>query len=311
MRVVDSRWFAFVILPLLVIARPFALAAGQDFSPFPPDLTRWVPVPGNPVFKGAGGDAWDAQIRERGYILVEGGTWHLWYTGYNPKLSPTHMLGHATSTDGLRWTRDPANPLVTTLWVEDMCVVKHGGRYIMFAESEHDIARQLTSRDGVHWTDEGRLDVRKVDGQPIEPGPNGTPTAWFENDRWYLLYERSDQGAWLAISPDRKVWTNVKDDPVLPLGPESYDRYAVAINQVIKRSGVYYAVYHATAYKPWRDWTTCIARSTDLVHWEKYPGNPLIGNNSSSGVTIDPDGPGPEPLRLYTMHPEVRVFRNP
>lgn len=301
---------AWILLLLAVAALGLVSAASRD-EPFPPDLTRWRPLPGNPVFQGTGGDAWDAKIRERGEILVENGTWHLWYTGYNLDRSPLRMLGHATSTDGLRWTRDPANPLLDTSWVEDMCVVKHENQYIMFAEGKDDIAHQLVSTDGLRWTDEGRLDLRRASGQPIDPGPYGTPTVWFENGTWYLFYERDDQGAWLATSPDRTVWTNVQDDPVIPLGPEPYDAHAVAVNQVVRRGGVYYAFYHANAHKPWKDWTTCIARSTDLRHWEKYPGNPIVGNNCSSGITIDPDGDGPAPLRLYTMHPDVRAFVNP
>src|SRR4051812_43592953 len=75
---------------------------------FPKALVTWAPSPANPVFRGAGGDAWDQKIRERGWILYEDGVYHLWYTGYNDARSPNRMLGHATSTDGLRWTRDPA-----------------------------------------------------------------------------------------------------------------------------------------------------------------------------------------------------------
>jgi hypothetical protein len=81
----------------------------------------------------------------------------------------------------------------------------------------------------------------------------------------------------------------------------------VAVNQVVKRDGVYYAFYHANAHRPWKDWTTNVARSRDLVHWEKYPGNPIVANNSSSGILVE----GPRGARLYTMHPEVRVFVNP
>src|SRR4051812_45492684 len=59
-------------------------------------------------------------------------------------------------------------------------------------------------------------------------------------------------------------------------GPGAYDRFAVAFDQVIKRDGVYYAFYHANAHDPWqKDWTTNVARSRDLIHWEKYPGNPI------------------------------------
>jgi len=88
------------------------------------------------------------------------------------------------------------------------------------------------------------------------------------------------------------------------MGPKSYDLHAVALNQVIKRNHVYYAFYHANAHKPWKDWTTNIARSRDLVHWEKYPGNPIIRENCSSAILVR----GPKGDRLYTMHPVVRLF---
>ena len=157
------------------------------------------------------------------------------------------------------------------------------------------------------WTDQGSLDIRKTDGSPISPGPYGTPTAWFEDGTWYLFYERGDQGVWLATSKDRKVWTNVQDDPVIAMGPEPYDQAAVAVNQIVKRDGFYYAFYHANAQRPWKDWTTCVARSRDLVHWEKYPGNPIIGNNCSSAILVRTpqggsalhDAPGCEGLRSH------------
>jgi beta-1,2-mannobiose phosphorylase / 1,2-beta-oligomannan phosphorylase len=285
----------------VVVLLASAPAVADDF---PRGLVSWTPMAGNPVFRGAGDDAWDRKIRERGYILVEDGTFHLWYTGYNDDRSPNRFLGHATSADGLRWARDPANPIVTGSWVEDVCVVRRDGRYVMFAEGKDDIAHQLTSADGLRWDDLGRLDIRNRDGSPLSPGPYGTPTAWFEDGTWYLFYERGDRGVWLATSTDRRTWTNVQDDPVLACGPGAYDREAIAVNQVIKRDGVYYAFYHANSHRPWKDWTTNIARSRDLVHWEKYPGNPIIGDNCSSAVLVRTA----QGDRLYTMHPEVRAF---
>jgi beta-1,2-mannobiose phosphorylase / 1,2-beta-oligomannan phosphorylase len=269
-------------------------------------FVSWAPIKDNPVFAGTGRDTWDRKIRERGYILVENdGTYHLWYTGYAADKPPTMSLGHATSRDGVHWVRDPANPIFHDTWVEDVCVVKQGGTYFLFAEGKNDIAHLLTSSDRVHWIDHGSLDIRKTDGAPIGPGPYGTPTAWFEDATWYLYYERGDQGVWLATSKDRKVWTNVKDDPVIAMGPEPYDRAAVALNQIVKRDGWYYAFYHANRHRPWKDWTTCVARSRDLVRWEKYPGNPIVQDNCSSAILVrTPDGRD----RLYTMHPDVKVF---
>ena len=300
-----------MITALATISRPFLVAAllvmGVDAlaDDFPRELVNWTPVVGNPVFQGTGADTWDKKIRERGYVLIEDGTYHLWYTGYNDDRSPDRLLGHATSQDGLRWTRDQSNPIFKNSWTEDVFILKRNGEYIMFAEGKNDIAHQLVSTDRTHWKDLGSIDIRKTDGTPIGPGPYGTPTAWEENGTWFLFYERGDQGVWLATSKDRKVWTNVQDTPVLSMGPEPYDRYAVAMNQIIKRGDDYYAFYHANATKPWKDWTSNLARSRDLVHWEKYPGNPIVKNNCSSPILVTT----PEGDRLYTMHPDVKVFR--
>ncbi len=278
----------------------------QD-APFPKDVVNWVPDPPEAVFTGTGRDTWDRMIRERGWILVEKNVYHLFYTGYNDDRSPTHFLGHATSPDGIHWTRDPENPIHDASWVEDMCVLKHQDQYYMFAEGKDDIAHGLTSTDLRHWTERGPLDIRRTSGEPISPGPRGTPFVLIDQGVWNLLYERGDRGVWLARSPDGKVWTNVRDDPVLRMGPEAYDRAAVAVNQVVQRDGVFYAFYHANASRPWKDWTSCMARSTDLVHWEKYPGNPVIDHNWSSPILVE----GPGGTHLYTMHPEVRRFSNP
>jgi sucrose-6-phosphate hydrolase SacC (GH32 family) len=296
-------WLALLALPLPPQAD---VAPRQRAEDAPWHFVAWTPVAENPVFAGTGRDTWDRKIRERGYILVDdNGTYHLWYTGYAGDKPTTMSLGHATSRDGTHWERDPANPIFSESWVEDMCVVEREGTYYMVAEGKNDIAHWLTSPDGRKWTDKGSLDIRKTDGTPISAGPYGTPTAWFENGVWYLLYERGDQGIWLAISKDLKTWTNIKDDPVIAMGPEPYDKAAVAVNQVVRRDGYYYAFYHANAERPWKDWTTCVVRSRDLVHWGKYPRNPIIDNNCSSAILVrTPKGED----RLYTMHPDVRVF---
>ena len=296
---------ALLLLTAVPAGRIGAAPPGGAGSRFPKELVEWVPWEGNPVFTGTGKETWDRQIRERGYILREGDKWHLWYTGYNTGRSDKKLLGYATSTDGKHWTRHPDNPAFTESWVEDMCVVKHGDTYYMFAEGRDDIAHWLTSKDGVHWKDHGALDIRTTSGTPISPGPYGTPTVWVENSTWYLFYERGDRGVWLATSKDRKRWTNVQDDPVIALGPGDYDKHAIALNQIVRYRGRYYGVYHANADPKWKGpWTTCLVTSDDLVHWRKYRGNPIIRSNDSSGILVD-DG---TKFRLYTMHPEVKLW---
>jgi hypothetical protein len=301
-----------VVLCLLttaaLAARPLPAVGREPASSsdnFPLELLNWTPHAANPVFAGTGGDTWDRSIRERGFILREGDQWHLWYTGYNPQKADTKSLGYATSIDGIRWMRHRGDPIFDASWVEDMCVVKRDDTYYMFAEGRRDIAHMLTSQNGVDWEDHGSLDIRQVSGQPLSPGPYGTPTIWIEGETWYLFYERGDRGVWLATSTDRQRWTNVQDEPVIARGPDAYDRHAVALNQVIRYQERYYGVYHANDDPQWKGpWTTCLAVSDDLVHWRKYSGNPIIRSNDSSGIFVH-DG---QVLRLYTMHPAVKVW---
>jgi predicted GH43/DUF377 family glycosyl hydrolase len=255
------------------------------------------------VFAGTGGSGWDKQIRERGWIIRENNEWYLWYTGYT-NIDSIKYLGIATSHDGINWKRYNNNPIHNSSWVEDMCVIKSGSTYYMFAEGKGDTAHMLSSTDRIHWTEQGNLDIRLTNGNSISKGPYGTPTVLKEDGIWYLFYERDDLGIWLATSKDLKVWTNIQDEPVLRMGPETYDQYAVAMDQVIKYKGLYYGYYHASAFKDWHEWSSDVAVSKDLIHWKKYSRNPIVGNDKSSPVLVY-DG---RKYRLYTMHPEVNLY---
>ena len=274
---------------------------------FPPALVRFVPYAHNPLFTPAGPGHWDVKIRERGWIMRDGDLWHLWYTGYDGTREGIKLLGHATSADGFAWTRDAANPLDREHWIEDMMVVRHDGTWTMFAEGRGESSQWLTSPDGVRWTRQGTLDIRLANGKAIPPGSFGTPTAWREEDgTWYLMYERGDRGVWLATSRDLKTWTNVQDEPVLSPGPDAYDRVMIAVNQVVRRDGRYFAYYHGSGDRAApRSWTTNVAVSTNRVHWTKYSGNPIVAGNRSSGIVVPLADGG---LRLYTMHDKVEAF---
>jgi hypothetical protein len=194
-----------------VAAPPQTLERSAKLAAFPPELVHWSPRAGNPVFTASGPGNWDAKIRERGWILRDGDRYHLWYTGYNGERESIKQLGHATSPDGLRWTRSHNNPLSGEHWVEDMMVVKCAGMFYMFAESDqNDFSVMLTSCDGNQWDWQGRLDVRMADGKTPVPEAVGTPTIWIERGKWYLFYERlitaavrrcRERGTWILRGP--------------------------------------------------------------------------------------------------------------
>jgi predicted GH43/DUF377 family glycosyl hydrolase len=305
----NRRFFLLTIFlsAFTLVPRPLSPAEASGHEKFPPELTRFVPYDKNPIFTAGGKGKWDERIRERGWIMREGEGYKMWYTGYTGKPGEILKLGYATSPDGIAWTRHPGNPIYDKHWVEDMMVVKHDGKYYMFAEGKDDRAQLLISDDGIKWTRQGQLDIRKKDGKPIPDGPYGTPTAWLENGVWHLFYERSDLGIWLATSRDLKTFTNIQDEPVMSPGPGEFEKDLIALNQIIKHKGRYYAYYHGSARSgPAKGlWSTCIAVSDDLKRWTKYPGNPLqpMKENKSSGIVVH-DGKG---FRLYTMHPVVNL----
>jgi hypothetical protein len=268
---------------------------------FPHELVSFVDHPANPVFTGGPPGDWDTEMRERGFILRDEQGYRLWYTASCCGVRPLR-LGHARSSDGISWVRDP-EPLVGDLWIEDVMVVRYDGEYIMVAEGAGHRSHWLTSPDGLAWISHGRIEIHLRGGAPIPSAPYGTPTLFRAHGLWYLFYEILDDGIWVATSTDLRAFTNVSDLPVLPVGPDEHDAIQVALNQVIEHEGVYYAYYNGLGRRP--EWTINIARSTDLVHWHKYARNPVLpaALRRTSGHVVR-DGHG---YRLYTTAGRVDV----
>lgn len=270
---------------------------------FPQEMVSFTPYEKNPVFTGTNADTWDKKIRERGYILLEDGVYKMWYSGYNNGEDDPKYLGYATSTDGINWERYSDNPIFEEKWTEDMFVIKQNDTYYMFAEGRNDIAHLLISNDGIKWEAISDITIIKTNGDTIT-APYGTPTIWIEEGKWYLFYERNDEGIWLSTSEDLITWYNIQDEPVIKMGPEEYDAAAVAANQVIKIKDKYYLYYHGSTNPNWADpdeqalWTSSVAMSTDLINWKKYPGNPVIEGDHSSPILVNAG----KNYHLYTMH---------
>jgi hypothetical protein len=292
----------------LALACAVAVAVGCAAPDIPSELREFVAWGGNPIFGPEGAGTWDRHLQERGFILHEEGLWKLWYTAH----AEDHdgcvgdnrcKLGYALSPDGIRWTRWSPNPIYDEHHIEDAMVWHEGDTYYLYSEGADDFARSMHSPDGLQWQWEGTLDIRYSDGTPLTPGPFGTPTIWHEDGDWYLFYERLDDGVWLARSSDRRTWINVQDDPVLLTGPSYWDSIEIEVLQVLKYQGRYFAYYDGRGTEP--VWSSGVAVSSDLIHWEKYP-DPLFPppENKTTPIVV-PDGE--RCFRLYNMHPLVQL----
>jgi hypothetical protein len=68
----------------------------------------WIKYTGNPVLSGTEGQ-WDQNIDFIGSVLFHDNQYHMWYSAKQPQSD--HKVRHATSPDGINWTKDPDNPV--------------------------------------------------------------------------------------------------------------------------------------------------------------------------------------------------------
>ena len=105
--------------------------------------------------------AWDAVRLAEPSVIRSGDDWHLWFVGF--ATGQVAAIGHATSTDGIVWTKD-AEPVFTgeEEWtrgsVDGPQVVQAGERFVMTHTTPSRGASGIgfaTSADGLTWTPAG------------------------------------------------------------------------------------------------------------------------------------------------------------
>lgn len=84
------------------------------------DGVDWTIEP-TPILEPGTSGQWDDHAVETPSVARDGaGIYHLYYTGSNVGAAPgVYSIGHATSSDGSSWTKDPANPVITTAATSD------------------------------------------------------------------------------------------------------------------------------------------------------------------------------------------------
>jgi predicted GH43/DUF377 family glycosyl hydrolase len=204
----------------------------------------WTKHPGNPVLL-PGPSGWDGDTVGQAWVIRIGpADYRMWYTGCN--ISFECQIGYATSTDGIDWTKDAGNPV-------------------------------LSKGTGDDWDATG-LSAPVV----IYDADEGLYKMWYFGSN--VLNQ--EKGIGYATSADGISWSKYNDpatsvnpylnsDPVVHRGPAgSWDSVWVASPAVIKEDSIYRMWYHGEDSND--NSRIGFAYSTDGIDWQKYEGNPLL-----------------------------------
>lgn len=175
-----------------------------------PDGLSWTRYSSSPVLE-AGVDSYDSVSMHDPKVLIENGTWHMWYGGNVDKGSLDVSASYATSADGKAWTKWSKNPVIKNdandnAWdgvdVRPQGVLRVGGElWLYYYGADHAYTPQLglaRSKDGENWT--------KDAGNPLYKGGSG-----WEASRTFF-------GTAEMVDGSFRIWTSAGRAPGLQLG---------------------------------------------------------------------------------------------
>jgi predicted GH43/DUF377 family glycosyl hydrolase len=254
--------------------------------------TEWVQYPDNRVIGPGEPGAWDGVARTAGSVILVGSTYHMWFVGADTSTGAGDSIGHSTSTDGVEWTVDPANPVLTPggagewdefgLWLPS--VVHDGTQFHMWYSGfgGGGIVRggYATSPDGSVWTkhpDNPVMDLGPAgswEDRHVRPGgvvqDGGTFKMWYSgwgtNTNVQIGYAESDDGVHWTRNPD----------PVIGeiYYPGVWD--SRACNPSVLFDGHLYHMWYAGYEPSIGDWSVGYAFSTDGIAWDRHRDNPVL-----------------------------------
>ena len=164
------------------------------------------------------------------------------------------------------------------------------------ADAEGDWSGDISlasSDDGWIWTKDEDNPILQNSSEGWDSVRIGRPSLWFEDGTWTLLYEGydgEDVQIGIAQGPSLKELEREASNPVLQTAPGAWDSGSVGARDLRKEGAWYYMAYEGSTDGPFdtASWSTGLARSTDLVGWERYEDNPLL---PETGEGFGYDGP--------------------
>jgi len=246
------------------------------------DGKSWTKYGSNPVLSAGSSGAWDATLVSTCAVLIDGGTYKMWYSGYN---GVAYKIGYATSSDGNSWTRYASNPVMglgaagsfDSKMVGAPYVLKENDEYKMWYAGYNGNNWQTgfaNSTDGINWT--------KYDNNPVVKV--GAANSWDDvsighislanvSGNFHLWYGGDSGAGWgigYAYSSDGLSWTKYANNPVMSRVANTWERQSNLDPTVI---------YNGTGYQMWYNGVT-----DATTPWTYYIGY-------AEGLNTVPDAP--------------------
>ena len=244
---------------------------------------RWVRHPANPVFPAVQGTWMESQTANPDLLLI-GEVYFMYFRG---QYEGHDRIGLATAPrdgfDGVTWSIRP-EPVIDvgpegswdeTHVLDPAAILVDGTVYLYYTAVSPKADRAVClafSQDGKNF--------QKHPGNPVAIG--GAPEIVLRDGTFYLYYwKKKPSGTGYQIhcarSADGMAFEEYGSEPVLPVGPQgSWDSHTVETPRIFTEGGAYYMVYCGSDRYNDYPWHAGLAVSRDLLHWEKFGGNPIF-----------------------------------
>ncbi len=212
---------------------------------------NWWEWPESPAFMpGVNGTYDDVSIMAPDVLFYED-QYHMWYSGYDGERM---RICHATSTDGLDWVRDTANPILTSdpdSWMSNgitlpRVLIVDGVFHMWFLTN--DRTGHATSTDGIDWlfTDGPVLDVTLGDWDSDMAAISDVIYRDSLFHAWYTGSNNGMQNIGYATSSDGIEWVkDVDNNPVFGPSDDGWDSGMFYASSVVYNGGYFYMWYSA------------------------------------------------------------------
>jgi predicted GH43/DUF377 family glycosyl hydrolase len=226
-----------------------------------PDGFVWTKRP-TPVLTPGTSGAWDNGLLGLGEVTFNGTDFLMWYRAVSSTY-PGGAVGLAISTDGVRWVKYAANPVLAPSAVDSREITTPGvlrvsSAYYMWyaARNASDLSPDTLrilfaqSNDGMNW----------IKLPQVSLNPSSDPQAWDSLSlycpsvayvgnsfgMWYSALSQSSNTPRIgyATSPDGLTWSRFAGNPILNPGPPgSWDSAGVEEPSVVTTKSGYLIYY--------------------------------------------------------------------